>query len=70
MLRRVTYHGWPVADDESYRTGSREFFRSNGVKKIYFINAFEGDLIRQGIQPREIKDPRGNVAFRVYELNL
>ena len=71
LLRRITYSGWPVTTVSNFKNGGAEaFWQEIGVKKIYAINAFEDEAQTRGIAPREIKDPAGNVAFRVYEFAL
>ena len=70
FLRRITYAGWPIVDDEHWQSGGQEFFKEIGVKKMYAVNALEGTLRGNGITPREIQNLRGEVAFRVYEFEL
>ena len=70
FLRRITYAGWPIVDDEHWQSGGQEFFKEIGVKKMYAVNALEGTLRGKGITPREIQNLRGEVAFRVYEFEL
>jgi len=71
FLRRITYSGWPVTTVSNFKTGGVEaFWKETGIKKIYAVNVLEGKARARGIAPQEIKDPNGNVAFRVYELAL
>ena len=71
FLRRITYSGWPVTTVQNFKAGGVEaFWKENGIKKIYAVNVLEGEAAARGVAPREIKDPVGNVAFRVYELEL
>lgn len=41
FLRRVVYHGWPIADAETYRRILRnagdDHFKKLGIQKVYFI---------------------------------
>ena len=91
FLKRLTYHGWPVVDTETYKRVLQEngddFFKRLGVEKLYFINTAEGVVLRtpmtrpltedannfekvlqqKGIPAKEIKNLRGETAFRVYE---
>ncbi len=91
FLKRLTYHGWPVVDTETYKRVLKEngddFFKRLGVEKLYFINQAAGVLLRtpmtrpltedannfekvlqqKGIPAKEIKNLRGEAAFRVYE---
>ena len=89
FLRRITYHGWPVASAEDFRNGGAgQFFRQLGIRHVYFINPTEqalqdrtrpptpdGDIIEsefeaKGLAPGEIKNPRGEVAFKVYQFEI
>ena len=90
LLRRITYHGWPVASAENFIAGGgQKFFIESGIKKIYFINPtvlalqdrtrpptahgdiMESQLRARGFKPaEEIKNPRGEISFRVYKFNL
>ena len=91
FLKRLTYHGWPVVDVETYKRLLKEeggdFFGRLGIQKIYFINNTPGVILRtpltrpltedgnnfevalrqNGIASKEIRNLRGEVAFRVYE---
>lgn len=67
FLRRITYAGWPITTVNNFQEGgAKAFWKEAGVKRIYAINVLEGEAERLGTVPRGIKDPAGNVAFRVY----
>ncbi len=71
FLRRITYQGWPINSLDAYKNGGGEaFFKNAGVKEIFVINALEGDFANLGIRPIEIRNPQGEVTFRVYKLQL
>jgi hypothetical protein len=71
FLRRITYEGWPASSLDAYKNGGGEkFFREAGVKEVFFVNALEGSLTSAGIRPVEIKNSRGEGAFRVYRVSL
>ncbi|MFY9462125.1 MAG: glycosyltransferase family 39 protein [Candidatus Sungiibacteriota bacterium] len=51
FLRRVVYHGWPIADAATYRKvlaeNDSDYFKKLGVEKIYFINNTDKVLLRE-----------------------
>ncbi len=59
FLRRAVYHGWPIADAETYRRvlaeNGRDYFERIGVREVYFVQNTENVLARE-VRRRSLAD--------------
>ena len=77
--RLKIYHGWPIIDFATYlqymRENGADYYERAGFKDYYFL---EGNIVPdpdfipfvRGIEPKLIKNPRGEAVFKVYERHL
>lgn len=76
--RLQIYHGWPVVSAQNYfdtlREHGADFYTRSGFSRQYFVmqaNIVPSPAIRlftQGKEMTPVKNPRGDVAFMVYQL--
>lgn len=74
------YHGWPIIAFDTYEQflldEGRDYYKKSGFKNYYFIEAANSVVppefrkIIEKTEPVLIKNPRGDIVFKVYRFEI